>query len=123
MLTVLLVLELCAEFVVGPLAACGLPIARAVADALVLTLLAIVVLLSHRPGAIISIALGLAAIIASLVFGTQAPPATATLLRRGGGIFVFSALWFGHYCLHALQQLRNAAEPPLRVDDATRLIS
>jgi hypothetical protein len=38
-------------------------------------------------------------------------------------IFVFSALWFGHYCLHALQQLRNAAEPPLRVDDATRLIS
>jgi hypothetical protein len=23
-------------------------------------------------------------------------------------IFVFSALWFGHYCLHALQQLRHA---------------
>jgi hypothetical protein len=71
LLTVLLALELCAEFVVGPLAARGLPIARAVADALVLALLAMVVLLSHRPGAIISIALGLAAIIASLAFGAQ----------------------------------------------------
>jgi Etoposide-induced protein 2.4 (EI24) len=28
-------------------------------------------------------------------------------------IFVFSALWFGHYCLHALQQLRHTAEPSL----------
>jgi Ion channel len=102
MLTVLLVLELCAEFVVGPLAARGLPIARAVADALVLTLLAIVVLLSHRPGAIISIALGLAAIIASLVFGTQAPPATATLLRRGGNIIAFSALaWVVGHAVYA----------------------
>lgn len=92
LLTVLLALELCAEFVVGPLAARGLPIARAVADALVLALLAIVVLLSHRPGAIISIALGLAAIIASLAFGAQWPPTTATLLRRGGNIIAFSAL-------------------------------
>lgn len=24
-------------------------------------------------------------------------------------IFIFSALWFGHYCLHALQQLRHAS--------------
>jgi ion channel len=102
MLTVLLVLELCAEFVVGPLAARRLPIARAVADALVLTLLAIVVLLSHRPSAIISIALGLAAIIASLVFGTQAPPATATLLRRGGNIIAFSALaWVVGHAVYA----------------------
>lgn len=29
-------------------------------------------------------------------------------------IFVFSALWFGHYCLHALQQLRHAAQAETR---------
>jgi hypothetical protein len=101
MLTVLLALELCAEFVVGPLAARGLPIARVVADALVLVLLAIVVLLSHRPGAIISISLGLAAITASLAFGAQSPT-TATLLRRAGNIVAFSALvWVVAHAVYA----------------------
>jgi hypothetical protein len=57
-LTVLLVLELCADFVAEPPAARGLPIARAVADALVMLLLVTVVLLSQRPGAIISILVG-----------------------------------------------------------------
>jgi hypothetical protein len=47
-LTVLMVLELCAIFLAAPLAAKGLPMARAVADTLVLAVLAIVVMLSHR---------------------------------------------------------------------------
>ena len=51
-LTVLLVLELCAMFIAVPLAAKGLPIARVVADTLVLAALAIVVLLSQKWGAI-----------------------------------------------------------------------
>jgi hypothetical protein len=55
MLTVLLVLELCAMFIAAPLAAKGLPIARAVADTLVLAVVVIVVVLSPRPGAIILI--------------------------------------------------------------------
>jgi hypothetical protein len=51
-LTVLLVLQLCAIFVAAPLAAKGLPMARTVADTLVLAFLVIVVMLSHKSGAI-----------------------------------------------------------------------
>jgi len=58
-LTVLLVLEICAIFLAAPLAAKGLPVARAVADTLVLAVLAIVVLLSQKWGAIFLILLGL----------------------------------------------------------------
>ena len=37
-------------------------------------------------------------------------------------IFVFSALWFGHYCLHALQQLRHTAQADAQDDrDLPRL--
>ena len=56
-LTVLLVLELSAIFVAAPLAAKGLPMARTVADTLVLAVLLIVVLLSQRWGAIFLILL------------------------------------------------------------------
>ena len=49
-LTVLLALELCAIFLAAPLAAKGLPVARAVADTLVLAVLVIVVLLSKKWG-------------------------------------------------------------------------
>jgi hypothetical protein len=56
----LLVLELCAIFLAAPLAAKGLPVARAVADMLLLAVLVIVVLLSKRWGAIFLILLGLA---------------------------------------------------------------
>jgi hypothetical protein len=66
-LTVLLILELCAVFLAAPLAAKGLPIARAVADTLVLAVLVIVVMLSHRSVAIILILLGLAATAASFL--------------------------------------------------------
>ena len=58
----------------SPLAAKGLPIARAVADALLLAVLVIVVMLSHRWGAIIMILLGLAAIATSLLLGGEWSP-------------------------------------------------
>ena len=46
MLTVLLALELCSLFLAAPLAAKGLPMARAVADVLVLVVFLVAVLLS-----------------------------------------------------------------------------
>ena len=102
MLTVLLALVLCADFIAEPLAARGHPIARTIADGLVLGLLAMLVLLSQRPGAILSISLGLAAIIASLAFSKQWPPIAGTLLRRGGGIVAFSALaWVVGHAVYA----------------------
>jgi cell shape-determining protein MreD len=60
-LTVLLALELSLIFLAAPLAAQGVPDARPVAETLVLAVLAIVVVLSHRQGAIVAILLGLAA--------------------------------------------------------------
>jgi hypothetical protein len=101
-LTVLLALVLCADFIAEPLAARGHPLARTVADALVLVLLAMLVLLSQRPGAMISVLLSLAAIIASLAFSKQWPPIAGTLLRRGGGIVAFSALaWVVGHAVYA----------------------
>jgi hypothetical protein len=94
MLTVLPALMLCADFIAEPLAARGLLIERTIADGLVLVLLAMLVPLSQRPGAIISISLGLAAIIASLAFGKQWPPIAGTLLRRGGASSPFPR-WLG----------------------------
>jgi hypothetical protein len=101
-LTVLLALEFGADFVAEPLAARGLTIARAVADGLVLALLVMVVLLSQRPGAIISISVGLIAIIASLAFGAHWPPTAGTLLRRGGNIIAFSTVaWVVAHAVYA----------------------
>jgi hypothetical protein len=101
MLTVPLALVLCTDFIAGPLAARGLPLARTVASALVLVLLAMLVL-SQLPGAIISVLLGLAAIIASLAFSKQWPPMAGTWLRRGGGIVALSALaWVVAHAVYA----------------------
>ena len=65
-LTVLLILQLCALFVAVPLAAQGRPVARVVGESLVLAVVLIVVMLSHRPGAILVILLALSATFASL---------------------------------------------------------
>jgi hypothetical protein len=114
-LTVLLVLYVVAMFGALPLAARGLPVARVVADTLVLAALAIVVMLSHRRGAIVSILLGLGAIAASPAFGAGWPLAAQTLLRRGGDIIVFSALtWVVGHAVYApgritSRRLRGAA--------------
>jgi hypothetical protein len=101
-LTALLVLELCAIFLAAPLAAEGLPIARALADGLVLAVLAIVVMLSRRWGSIVLILLGLASIAASLLPNAGWSPVSATALRRGGDILAFSALaWVVGHAVYA----------------------
>jgi Ion channel len=101
-LTALLVLELCAIFLAAPLAAKGLPTARMVADTLVLAALAIVVMLSHRWGAIILILLGLAATAASLLLGGAWSPVSTTVLHRGDNILTFSVLtWVVGHAVYA----------------------
>jgi voltage-gated potassium channel Kch len=102
MLTVLLVLEMCAIFLAAPLAAKGLPAARAVADTLVLAVLMIVVLLSQRWGAIFLIMLGLAVTIASYLPSEGWSPISMAMFRRGGNILVFSALtWVVAHAVYA----------------------
>jgi len=101
-LTVLLVLELCAIFLAAPLAAKGLPIARVVADTLVLAVLVIVVMLSRKWVAIILILLGLAASAASYLPSAEWSPVSRTLLRRGGDMLAFSALtWVVAHAVYA----------------------
>jgi voltage-gated potassium channel Kch len=101
-LTVLLVLEICTIFLAVPLAAEGLPIARAAADPLVLAVLVIVVTLSLRWGANISILPALAAIAASFVLSGESTPVSTTVLRRGGDILTFSALtWVVAHAVYA----------------------
>jgi hypothetical protein len=101
-LTVLLVLELCAVFFAAPLAAKGLPIARAVANTLVLAVVVIVVVLSPRLGAIILILLGLAATATSLLLSAEWSPFSTAILRHGGEILTFSALtWVIAHAVYA----------------------
>jgi hypothetical protein len=101
-LTVLLILELCTIFLVVPLAAKGLSVAQAVADTLVLAVIAIVVMLSLRWNAIILILLGLSAIVASFVISTEASPISVIMLRRGGDILTFSAVtWVVAHAVYA----------------------
>jgi voltage-gated potassium channel Kch len=101
-LTVLLVLELCAGFLAVPLAAKGLSIAQGVVDTLLLAVVVIVVLLSHRWGAIILILLGLAPIAASFLLSGKWSAVSTTVLRRGGDILAFSALtWVIAHAVYA----------------------
>ena len=101
-LSVLLVLELCAIFLATPLAAQGLPTARAVGETLVLAVVVIVVMLSHRRGAMVMIPLGLAATLASLPFSPELSPVAESVLGRGGSILAFSALtWVVAHAVYA----------------------
>jgi hypothetical protein len=98
-LTVLLILQLCALFVAAPLAAQGRPVARVVGESLVRAVVLIVVMLSHRPGAILVILLGLSATFSSL---WQSSLMAESLLSRGGGILTFSALsWVVAHAVYA----------------------
>jgi hypothetical protein len=99
-LGVLLVTQLCLIFVAAPLAARGLPIARPVVETLALAVLALVVVLSHRRGAIVTIVLGLVATFASRLLGLEWAPITVSWLRHGGNIVTFSALTW--VVLHAV---------------------
>jgi hypothetical protein len=89
---VLLVLEVCLLFFAGPLAAKGLLILRPINETMVLAVVAIVVMLSRRRGAIAAILLGTAAIVASFVFATYWPPVAGSVLRLGGRMLTFSTL-------------------------------
>ena len=101
-LTALLVLEFCALFLAAPLAAKGLPIARVVADALLLGVVVIVVMLSLRWGAIVLMLLELAGIAASFLPSAEWPAASNIVLRRGGDILAFSALtWVVAHAVYA----------------------
>jgi hypothetical protein len=99
-LTVLLVTEICLVFVAAPLAARGLPIARPIVETLALAVLALVVVLSNRRGAIVTIVLGLVATFASRLLGPEWAPIAASFLRHGGNIVTFSALTW--VVLHAV---------------------
>jgi voltage-gated potassium channel Kch len=102
MLTLLLVLEICTMFIAAPLAAKGLPMARAIADTLVLAVLVIVVMLSQKWGAVILILLGLVATVASFPLSGDWSPVSGTMLRRGGEILSFSALsWVIAHAVYA----------------------
>jgi Ion channel len=101
-LTVLLVLDCCAVFIAQPLAARGLPIAQTIAEMLVLAVLLIVVLLSQRRGAIFLILTAVAAIAASLLFGSEWPPIARIAVRHGGDIVAFSVLiWVVVHAVYA----------------------
>jgi voltage-gated potassium channel Kch len=99
----MLVLELCLLFLAAPLAAKGLPIARPIVETMVLAVVVIVVMLSHRRGAIAVILLGLAATLASRLFGPEWwPPGATSVLRYGGNILNFSALtWVVSHAVYA----------------------
>jgi voltage-gated potassium channel Kch len=101
-LTVLLVLQICAIFLAAPLAAKGLPMARVVADTLVLAVLVIVVMMSPRWDAIIMIVIGFAGIGASFLLNGEWSQVLTSVIRRGGGILMFSALtWVVAHAVYA----------------------
>jgi Ion channel len=101
-LTVLLVLQIFLLFIALPLDATGVPIAEPVARLLVLVSVTLVVLLSHRGGAIVMILLGLASAAASFAFGRQWSAITPSVLYHGGFILAFSALtWVVAHALYA----------------------
>lgn len=90
-LTVLLILQICVVFLTTPLAAKGLPLARQIGETLIVAVLAIVVLLSQRRGAIAVILLGLVGTLAGLAPAIDSPTATLAL-SRAGNMLMFGAL-------------------------------
>jgi hypothetical protein len=94
-LTVLLILQLCLVFIAAPLAAKGLPVARPIIETMVFAVVVIVVMLSHRHGAIAAILPGLAAMLASILLGSELTPVTVSVLRHCGNILTLSALTWG----------------------------
>ncbi len=59
-------------------------------------------MLSLRRGAILAIALGLAAMLADLLLSSEASPVMASVLERGGNIVLFSALtWVVAHAVYA----------------------
>lgn len=76
--------------------------ARAIGETMVLVVLALVVMLSHRRGAIMVILLGLAATATGMVLSGNWSPVAASVLHRGGTILTFSALtWVVSHAVYA----------------------
>jgi voltage-gated potassium channel Kch len=101
-LTVLLVLEACLIFLAAPLAAKGVLLAKPITETMVLAVVMIVGMLSHRRGAIAAILLGLAAMLVAVSLGSKSPPPIASTLRRGGDILTFLALsWVVSHAVYA----------------------
>ena len=91
-LTVLLILEVSIIFLTAPLAAKGLPIADVMVDILTWAMVVIIVLLSERWGAIISIVLAIGIMSATLWLGADLLPISPVTLSHTGSILGFSAL-------------------------------
>jgi hypothetical protein len=90
-LTLILILDLSIIFFSAPLAAKGLPLADKILDVSTWTMVVVVVLLSHRWGAIVSIALALA--LLSLDLSQMAwLPIAPSVLGHTGSILGFAAL-------------------------------
>jgi hypothetical protein len=90
-LTLILILDLSIIFFSAPLAAKGLPLANKILDVSTWTMAVVVVLLSHRWGAIVSIALALA--LLSLDLSQMAwLPIAPSVLGHTGSILGFAAL-------------------------------
>jgi hypothetical protein len=100
-LTVLLTLQLFLMFLALPLAARGAPIAERVGQLLLLVVLALVVMLSHRRVAIAAILLGIAVTVTSVLLG-GGWSMIGPVLNRGGIMLVFSALtWVVGHAVYA----------------------
>src|SRR5437763_16789813 len=91
-LTGLLILEVSIIFLTAPLVAKGLPIADMMVDILTWAMVVIIVLLSERWGAIISIVLAIGIMSATLWMGADLLPISPVALSHGGSILGFSAL-------------------------------
>jgi hypothetical protein len=91
-LSVILVLEIFIVFVSAPLAVKGLPLARVVVDILTWTTVVLIVLLSHRWGAIVMIIAGLALLLTDFLNPAAWSPVVSSVCRAGGGVLEFSAL-------------------------------
>ena len=91
-LSVLLVLEISIIFLTAPLAAKGLPLAEIVVDVLTWTVVAVIVVLSDRPAAIVPLLLAVGLISADFWSSAAWLPVSPRVLSYIGSILGFSAL-------------------------------
>lgn len=91
-LSALLVLEVSIIFLTAPLAAKGFPLAETVANVLTWAMVVIIILLSERWGAIISIGLALSLVLATLWLRADLLPISAVTISHTGSVLGFSAL-------------------------------
>lgn len=101
-LTALLVLQLFLMFFALPMRTAGVPIVERISQPLLLVTLSVVVILSHRPVAIVIIAMGLSSGVASLALGRGWPPIVASILAHGGFALAFAAVvWVVGHAVYA----------------------